>query len=673
MKEIEFLKKYSDYEAANAWRKVRLDDADAPPAAFAYGEGNSKSIKWSKTVQKEIEHVDFPDAGPRRRIEIKTNYVADGLSAETTVTSYPDYPVVEFQTRLKNTSAHNSPVIKNLLAIDDYLTAAKGTTVHYNKGSRYSVDDFRPYISQMGVGSTLELCLDNGKPTSVLLPNFNAETGDGGVIAVMGWQGCWKASFRQEDAGLHMAAGQNETEFVLFPGEEYRTPLMVLLFYKGGFIDGQNIWRRWFYNHNQLRKQGVRFGKNAITCVGDIYEGMMGNAKDDMKHIDDLAAAGMETVIDYFVQDAGWHDCDTARSWVFTGNWYAPVSRYPSGIREVTDYARAHGIRYAMWIEPERIIYGSKSANELGGKVIAFEDVPGKGPRWLPFDQRVPGKTTVLVNYAEPEAVDYTIDMIDQIITTYGLDMYRQDFNIFPAPFWRAEEAHLSDVLGVPRLGVVEEKYTAGYLRLFSTLVDRHPGMVIDACASGGMRIDLETMRMAFPHTRTDYYADIVGSQNMTYGMAMWYVLMGGGPIDITDPYDRRSRLFTSIGSGAGQHTFLEWKKGLEEWQTFVPYMMFDFYQLSGFDAADKGVMAMQFNDPDGGRGLAAVYVRKETDGSPFLLKLSNLDEDARYKVHMIETPDEEMVMTGKQLMSDGIVVGTTIRSHACLYFYKKA
>jgi hypothetical protein len=101
--------------------------------------------------------------------------------------------------------------------------------------------------------------------------------------------------------------------------------------------------------------------------------------------------------------------------------------------------------------------------------------------------------------------------------------------------------------------------------------------------------------------------------------------------------------------------------------------MMFDYYPLTRYQPEDKDVMAMQFNDPESGEGLAAVYIRKETDGRPFTAKLFGLDQDAHYKVYEIDTPDQARVIKGGQLMNEGIVVDTATRPRACLYFYSLA
>jgi alpha-galactosidase len=66
-----------------------------------------------------------------------------------------------------------------------------------------------------------------------------------------------------------------------------------------------------------------------------------------------------------------------------------------------------------------------------------------------------------------------------------GIDLYRQDFNMDPLRAWRRNDA-------ADRQGITEIKHVTGYLAYRDELRRRHPNMLIDSCASGGGRNDLE-------------------------------------------------------------------------------------------------------------------------------------------------------------------------------------
>ena len=67
------------------------------------------------------------------------------------------------------------------------------------------------------------------------------------------------------------------------------------------------------------------------------------------------------------------------------------------------------------------------------------------------------------------------------------------------------------------------------------------PNMLIDSCASGGRRNDLETLRRAVPFIRSDYLFEPIGQQGHMYGISSWMPCTGTG----TD--DRKSMLSSKI------------------------------------------------------------------------------------------------------------------------------
>ena len=72
------------------------------------------------------------------------------------------------------------------------------------------------------------------------------------------------------------------------------------------------------------------------------------NAK---KCIDAYAAMGLKP--DFWWMDAGWYPC--GGSWPNTGTWEVDKTRFPNGLRAVTDYLHQKGIRSNLWFEPERV------------------------------------------------------------------------------------------------------------------------------------------------------------------------------------------------------------------------------------------------------------------------------------------------------------------------------
>ena len=65
----------------------------------------------------------------------------------------------------------------------------------------------------------------------------------------------------------------------------------------------------------------------------------------------------------------------------------------------------------------------------------------------------------------------------------------------------------------------MDNRCIEGLCAFWNALLERHPGLLIDNCASGGRRIDLETIYRSLQLWRTDYSYEPTGRQSYTYGL----------------------------------------------------------------------------------------------------------------------------------------------------------
>src|SRR2546429_680636 len=74
-----------------------------------------------------------------------------------------------------------------------------------------------------------------GRPTMQDLPYLNLDWGSVGVVVAIGWPGSWSAELtRDRGTALRLSGGMNRLDLALRPGEEIRSPLIALQFWKGG-------------------------------------------------------------------------------------------------------------------------------------------------------------------------------------------------------------------------------------------------------------------------------------------------------------------------------------------------------------------------------------------------------------------------------------------------------
>lgn len=652
---MNFISEYSDFEKFNSNKSgIRL--MSYPPVEFRVNGVCSKDFKWDIKWESPITYTDYKNDNPVKRITEKAIYTSGDLQIEVTYTEYPDFPIVEYEAYIKNIGDKNSGRITDMRAIAGVIGSEDSYKLHYFTGATFmGKGQYTPYTKNIENGSSVYLEVTNGKSSSSFMPYFNAQGKEGGIILAFGWQGSWKGYFSY-DNGLKADLGQYDTDLVMLPGEVLRFPQITLMYYKGDEDEGQNLWRRFMLKHVTLRKQGHRMKSNVLLCVSDDFEGLRGNAENDLRWIRTLKESGLNKEINFFNQDAGWYDCEE-KGWYNTGNWSPNKTRYPKGIRQVSDAAREAGMKYSLWFEPERAQCGTDTVNTLyPDGVVALDNSKqhAEGPIAADADN--------LVYLGNEKTLDYISEKLIKVITEEGVDQYRQDFNFYPDRRFKAIDLRESIKYGIPRVGIAENKHTTGIFKLWDRLLEAKPELDIDACASGGMRHDIKTQSYSFTHTVTDYWTGVDEAQCVAYTKSKWWPMTGGGAVlDESDDYDLNCRLISSFGVIINDVD--KTKEIIRKWRENSKYFLYDFYPLLPFTRAEDGIMAFQYNSPEEKIGSVFVYLRK---GGSAVIKLRNLEEG-----NYILTLDGEEKVYSKDALEQGIEVKSETRK-AVVIRYKK-
>ncbi len=471
---------------------------------------------------------------------------------------------------------------------------------------------------------------------------------------MVGWPGQWAASF-ERDAGdaLRIRAGQELTHLTLHPGEQIRTPLVVLQFWQEDRIDAQNQWRRWMLSHNVPHVDGAPPSPMLTSCSGGFFPGLKCNAQDEVQFIDTLSREGVQ--LDYWWMDAGWYPCE---AWPATGTWEVDRSRFPEGIRAVSDHAHTRGTKLILWFEPERVAPGT----------WLYE----QHPEWL-LGADGGQKLLDLGNVA---ARTWLTEHVDQMISQQGIDLYRQDFNMDPLPYWRAADSE-------DRQGMTEIRHVEGYLAYWDQLRRRHPQLLIDSCASGGRRNDLETMRRAVPLLRSDYQSfagDVsyaIGNQAQTYGLAFWLPYFGTGVYYTNQSllYCARSYFCPAFGFCADvRRSDIQWdsfRRVVDDWRAVAPAMLGDYYPLTPYNLGDDIWMAWQFHRADRGAGVVQAFRRRGSIYQSARLPLRGLVPNARYQI-CSRDDGSTIQMTGRELLDAGLEVRIQDRPGSTILTYQQ-
>ena len=128
------------------------------------------------------------------------------------------------------------------------------------------------------------------------------------------------------------------------------------------------------------------------------------------------------------------------------------------------------------------------------------------------------GENGGLYKLNDPEARAFLTNLLVTRIREFGVDVYRNDFNIDPLHFWRQNDTP-------NRQGITEIRYVEGHYEMWNRFREEFPGLWIDNCASGGRRIDLETTSISIPLWRSDtccWAGHPEWDQTQTLGLAQY-------------------------------------------------------------------------------------------------------------------------------------------------------
>jgi alpha-galactosidase len=253
-------------------------------------------------------------------------------------------------------------------------------------------------------------------------------------------------------------------EIRLAGGESYTTPEVLFAWSDRG-IDG--VSERF---HARVRA-GSAYPRSPRPLVLNTWEAVYFDH--DLERLTLLARQAADIGVERFVLDDGWflgRRGDTAG----LGDWIIDPTVWPHGLTDLSDVVHELGMQFGLWFEPEMVNLDSEVARSH--------------PEWVlghPQDATLSWRNQFVLDLSNPDAYAHVLSQMTQVIAESRVDFIKWDHN--------RDLLVAEGLTSRPRV----HAQTEAVYRLMDTLRADHPGLEIEACASGGARIDLGMMSHA--------------------------------------------------------------------------------------------------------------------------------------------------------------------------------
>src|SRR5579872_2147263 len=362
---------------------------------------------------------------------------------------------------LSNLNAFNLTVPGGVL---DWVNGLQGDNADVDSESAFSLESQTIADGQtMTLGSTR-------RSSEQSIPWIVVDGGGQSVFAGLMWSGAWSLTATRHGSQVTLTGGLSSMSTMIAQGTTCEGPHGFFGVVPGNAASVTAAVQAFIIN-------GVRGGRPLTPLVTYNTWFAYGTAVDEQSMRDEMtrvASLGAEL----FVLDAGWYaGAGELGLFDFTsglGSWTPDPARFPNGLKPLTDYAHSLGMKFGVWVEPERVDLDTVGA-------------PGADESWLATDHGSYGSEQAgQICLASARARQWVFDRLTALLDSVQPDYLKWDNNMWlncdrPGHGHGETDGNFAHVEGLYDL--------LGALRM------RYPDLIIENVSGGGNRLDVGMLR----------------------------------------------------------------------------------------------------------------------------------------------------------------------------------
>jgi alpha-galactosidase len=458
------------------------------PDAFVVLNGSRITIGSPVT---SFRHASADEWFGGARLDLAYGVEAAAVEITRSYVVYPGSSVIETWTTFKATGTQSVSLAEltnfSLTLDNGNLTWIRGLDVTDEEGGAFTVGS-----GDLHVGQSFEIGADRRSSEKYVpwlaISAWSAEEQeahpdevdrDTQFFGSILWSGSWRARVQRQGDRATLTVGLPGFTTRLGAGGSLDTP-HAIFGTTNHIVPTTSMAVRSYVEH------GLRLGRplRALATYNTSYSfGIYMDEPSIRAEMELAAGMGFEQ----FVMDAGWwlepnaeNSGDFIHDW---GNWQVDEDRFPSGLGALTDYAHQLGLRFGLWVEPERV--DRVTVDEPGlakERFLATED--GRYQSGVSNRESVSAQICLV----DPEARAWVLDKLYEFLDAAHPDYLKWDNN-----FWvncnRTGHGHGAEDGNFQHIRALRD--------VLQQLRVRYPDMDIEECAGGGHRMSLDMLAYA--------------------------------------------------------------------------------------------------------------------------------------------------------------------------------
>lgn len=446
------------------------EDYFEPAVAITHADGNMTTYLYYKGVETKAI-----DGGTETIITLQDNKYPDTVKLH--YAAYDKENVIKAWTEI----SHNE---KKPVTLWRY-----SSTMLYFDASKYFLTSYHSDWAKEGQPETVQLTAGkkiidtklgtraamHTEPFFELGLNEPAKENEGNVVlGTIGWTGNFRFTFEVDNVGglrVIPAINPYASDYKLRAGETFTTPEFIFTTSSTGVGQASRNLHDW------ARRYQVNMGMGDRLSLLNNWENT--GFDFDQKSLAELMKDAKDLGVDMFLLDDGWFANKYPRKddHAGLGDWDVTHSKLPEGIPGLVRDAKAAGVKFGIWVEPEMV----NPKSEL------FE----KHPDWViqqPNRETYYYRNQLVLDISNPKVQDYVFGVVDRIMTEnpdvayFKWDCNSPITNIY-SPYHKANQ------------GNTYIDHVRGVYNVMSRIKAKYPNLPMMLCSGGGGRMDYEALK----------------------------------------------------------------------------------------------------------------------------------------------------------------------------------